>query len=509
MPNAYQTLIEAFPRLGTRYYPPLIYRERAAYVLANVSDDPLITPEEIAALRAFAGDKEPGPHYDYQYCTHCMNVVGLEEHWHCDECIRLAARRNHTQTHPEDTFPTRATYMQSRVPTEPLTEAPCEHCEHCSDHCDCTQCDNCEEWNDACDCASCGRCGARFDPQNGGCSDCSLCDRHANCIHCNDCSSECSDDYCSDCDMCTGCCDCDRDSTPECDYAPHVATDNMAFKCKRLVGVEWEYNFDQGFGKIRDWSRKWGGDIHHDGSCGMEAVTPPIAGDNIDACLGQLAEAFAGDHAEIDSRCGIHVHVDTTDYNWTDMRRLLLLYSHIEPALYALSGAWRAGNHYCGPCGAKYAIALKPAHHMSDDNKVSLTAVALNQTEHYAKLELAKGIHKKDGGRYKGLNVMPWLAARKTARKDTTVEFRLHENSKSGPRVIGWTKLCATIVEWVKTHEASDVGRVSKLGPVETLCDIAPESAEWIRATLKEVHRGRNLSYVTEGCTWVSGAVNQ
>lgn len=256
----------------------------------------------------------------------------------------------------------------------------------------------------------------------------------------------------------------------------------------RLCGVEWEFNSMATPGPLRRWARRNGGGIHSDGSCGYEAVTPPMGGKAVSRILTELATAFEDGEASIDSRCGIHVHVDARDMHWDDMYRFLRVWSIVEDAMFLLGGQARSKNHYCQPCGQKYANALA-----MPDVKGSVLAVAYGAR--YAKDGRAEARDvrgwrhsdaKKHGGRYKAINLCPWLAGRsdRPRKPDSTIEFRLHRNSGNGWRVVGWAHLCIALVDWAVSHTDADVEKLSRNG-LRALCQIAPHLSAYIVRRVK------------------------
>jgi hypothetical protein len=222
-------------------------------------------------------------------------------------------------------------------------------------------------------------------------------------------------------------------------------------------------------------------------------------------CLGELKSVFRDARVQADERCGIHVHVDAKDLMWSDMYRLLAVYAHVEPILYALAGQRRVGNTYCAPCGEDYARALADP----SDRKGAVLAVAFSARSIPLGKERCRHARKKDGGRYKGLNVVPWIAGRKNRahgiEPDTTVEFRLHRNTLDVDRVIGWTELCAAIVDYAARASDGDVRALPK-SAIRALCAIAPDSREWILARLGQWRRATaRKRRVTRRIAWRDG----
>lgn len=386
-------------------------------------------------------------------------------------------------------------------------------CNH-DDADDLRECGNCDEHCDHAFCESCSTCIATTDRRV-----CPHCDDCTACCNCETCGcgalTNCSFGSCSGCRSCCCCDDSEYDDVDEREYkegAPFVFTPNSKFKCNRLVGVEWEFNemID-----LTAWREKWRGGIHSDGSCGWEAVTPPIAGDNIAGCLGDLGARMEAD-ASCDKRCGIHVHVDAADLKWADMYRLLWVYAKVEPLLYLLAGQERAKGDYCKPVGKDYLKSLSEV-----DRKGAVLDIAIGGergSRDIKQFMRSRQLSKKGGGRYRGLNIIPWIVGRAYPRRietvnkqtgkkeitfkpnsDTTVEFRMHKNSTNAARVTGWAQLCARLVEWCSKatdKEAQDLPKSA----LRALCQvIAPDLAPYILGRVKEWRKATPSAIVYGG----------
>lgn len=376
----------------------------------------------------------------------------------------------------------------------------CLFCSSCADECRDEYCSHCDNCNDCCDCFFCNDCGDECTDDR--CSRCDLCEtccgRHGDCFYCRGCrETRSSDNRCSgeDCDRCADCCSCGEEPAT-------IAAGSRPFTQRgcRLVGVELEYNDVDDRSPITDFCDEWGAGDHPDGSCGREIVTAPMAGKHVVECMTALGEALKRAGASADDRCGLHVHVDAKDLTWSDMMRLLRVYSHVEPLLYLIAGHKRVENTYCRPCGKRYSAALA-----SDDQKDAILRVAYERSHGSGRSHVRNcKPGKKDGGRYKGLNICPWLvgrrdnakgrytvyndsgkpagskvAQRKPVKRDTTVEFRLHRNTLDTARVAAWALLLAQIVDYAARATDAEVQALPK-SALRALCVIAPASRPWI-----------------------------
>ncbi len=387
---------------------------------------------------------------------------------------------------------------------------------HCGS-CDTYQtdwCDNCEECTNCHTCVVCSGCDERVD-RDDWCSECEQCEHCCECRHCDECDRDRSCSFCNECDHCENCCRCSEGarlmSRTE-RREPWRATSlehRSKFPSSRLCGVEWEFNLVKNARPISRWCAAWGGGIHSDssagrtdGDSGWEAVTPPIAGDHIRKCLTALGEAFDEADAKTNDHCGIHVHVDASDLYWSDMYRLLRVYAHVEPILFVLAGQNRHTNQYCYKVGPIFEDALKRLDRKG--SILALTNLEMSTSRPYYDEESArrrfreKSVHKKEVGRYRSLNIVPWLARYRSRSKhnpkaamnvDATVEFRLHKHSLDWERVTQWAELCVTIVDWVNKASDAEAEALLKMTSLRALATIAPRSAAWILQRVRDWKR--------------------
>lgn len=371
-------------------------------------------------------------------------------------------------------------------------EFVCSSCEDTFVELECCQlCENC------CEHFICEECSSHEDD---GCADCNHCSDHCECTRCSRCSEVHPDWNCEECDRCEECCDGHSEDEDDVGtpctkhYDALHPRDRKLFNSARKAGVEWEYNHVLDSERLLgQWKKNWKGDIHHDGSCGREAVSPPAAGDFLIKTIRELGKALEDSKASIDGTCSVHVHVDATDYQWADMYRLLKIYSYVEPALYLLAGQNRLGNSYCRPCGSDYKKALNQV-----DRKGAILSTAFDFNDNLSGLYERARKHqqgcpeKKEGGRYRGLNLMPWIAGRRNKASDTTVEFRIHRDTDNTERVVGWAKLCVRLVEWASKASQKDLETLPR-SPMRALTHVvAPDCAPWILNRIKAWRKDTN-----------------
>lgn len=440
--------------VGYNVYSPRIQTRSLAVSALRALGNPMVDASIRASepvLRAYAAEHMgtlPDLEVVYEWCGQCRQMIGYGNHFHCTSCGQSSPQNN--------------------------------QCIHCNSGLCCCQC-----------VGKCRRCPKTLAATN----QCRWCRSCSDCCQCNLCNNDCSAlATCSECNSCRNCCNCHGTAIVSGKpWEANSPSHRTKFNCKRLIGVEWEYNFCEAR-PVSNWSKKWRAGIHRDGSCGMEAVTPPMAGNHVVNCLTDLGKAFSDGEATIDAKCGIHVHVDARDISWDDMCRLLAIYSKVEPALYLLAGEDRIANRYCAPVGTQYKMDKN-----FYDKKNRILSVALDNPNGRQGQRAKPG--KKHASRYKSLNIMPWLAGRAKKAKDTTVEFRLHRNSSDANRIIGWAKLCCRIVDWTAKSTDSDVEKLPT-SAMQALAIIAPDCKEWM---LNQIQQWRKSKRAVRKIRFVNG----
>jgi len=210
------------------------------------------------------------------------------------------------------------------------------------------------------------------------------------------------------------------------------------------------------------------------------------------------------------------------------MYNLLWVYARVEPLLYIIGGQHRQQGEFCQPIGAKYVEALIgtlgfPGERDSDkDRKAAIVRIGSSKN---IRSRSNPNFQKKDSGRYRGLNICPWLSGRAKRKQavdiervterlgkvlklgktealtgqglagtrtrkdvgvnsDTTVEFRIHENTLDAEKVLNWAQICALIVDWSAKESRAEVLALPK-GSLRALVKIAPDHKDFILHKLK------------------------
>lgn len=374
-----------------------------------------------------------------------------------------------------------------------------------------TSCDVCDESEEDCECRDCGSCGHRVVPDEW-CSTCECCDRHCSCWYCKACSERHGeDDYqcpccevcerscecwtcehcgerfrgaryspCERCERCTDCCECCND-IPYCERRAKprhakCASERRTNRSRRLIGVEievhhnkrddasalWDYCDDNNVSVVEDGSLP---------STGYELNTVPCAGDHFIQHIAVLGEHLARAGATVTSVCGLHCHVDASDFTFYDMRRLVMLYAKVESAMFAMMPTTRRDSSYCQPCGMLYSNGLTGVYKSKAAKAMLIGNVYGGAGDAYIGRDFKHLRQSKRGSaRYHALNVHSWLFR-------GTIEFRLHTGTVSSRKIIAWGMLCASILDAAMRMTEAEINAITTdtlNARIALLCFIAP-----------------------------------
>lgn len=124
------------------------------------------------------------------------------------------------------------------------------------------------------------------------------------------------------------------------------------------VGIEIEVE-NVGWAPSSQWNTRSLWTLTSEGSLrdGIELVSVPVAGKNIDRAL-EDADTFLNIYTpHISFRTSVHIHVNVLDLTCEELSRLMKLYLYYEPAFFRLHKEWdRSENLFCIPTYASFEI---------------------------------------------------------------------------------------------------------------------------------------------------------
>lgn len=206
-------------------------------------------------------------------------------------------------------------------------------------------------------------------------------------------------------------------------------------------------------------------------STGYELNTVPCAGDHYLKHITELGDRLTRVGAHVTAVCGLHVHIDASDYTFYDMRRLVMLYAKLEPAMFAMMPASRRDSNYCFPCGERYVKGLSNEHRSKEAKALLIDNVyaATGSTYHGSAFKQVRNT-KWGSARYSALNIHSWVYR-------GTIEFRLHTGTVNPTKIIAWGMLCASILDAAMRMTEAEINAIdcrTVRASVALLCYIAP-----------------------------------
>lgn len=366
----------------------------------------------------------------------------------------------------------------------------CNHeiCATCHNHGDsvCSNCDCCV------DCCECERCSSCREQVSETCSNCGYCAACCNCYVCSNCGEPVSS-TCDGCDYCFECCSC-RDGQGLFLEGMFRFHDSATFKLnslKRYIALEIEVANADGSGHTQTILEDWGDSALEDGSleggyC-YEIATNPSNGDKFIEHIDDLGNALAKDGATANHTCGLHCHVDASDYKWFDVYKLCTLYCKIERALYDLVAPSRYSNHYSMPAYLHYNFdgvvvkefkqeLLKRMYGRDFHNSYKDGMITWKND----KKVWSEKNNKYNQVRYYALNLHSFFYR-------GTIEFRHHHGTTNPDKMKNWGMICAHIIDYASKKNMKDIKSLPT-EPSEALLKILPHDlAEWADKRAKEL----------------------
>lgn len=359
----------------------------------------------------------------------------------------------------------------------------------------CSNCNLCT-YNGDCDCSSCASCQRMTTSRQ--CQSCNNCENCCQCWECNNCDNSyaSSSQKCNNCNYCSNCCECEsgisffRQDQPTFHAAPkgkfkvNPSTRYIAAEIE-VASVAARTVSDPEAMTVSRAVKKWKGQIVEDGSLphgGFEINTAPASGDLFVEEIGEICEMLKESHAKVTKECGLHIHVNAQDHNFYDIRKLMMLYQKIEPALFSIIAPSRKVSRYCHPCGDNYIKNLEKGIIPKDNEKIIKKNVYGNEDESIVYLKQ----NKYHDARYNAMNLHSWVYR-------GSVEFRMHHGTVSASKIQNWGMLCAGILDYAFDRNEAEI-KAMKGDSFGLLLEVAPTDRvkNWIIDRRKHFERNND-----------------
>ncbi|MBJ6109432.1 amidoligase family protein [Hymenobacter sp. BT523] len=165
------------------------------------------------------------------------------------------------------------------------------------------------------------------------------------------------------------------------------------------------------------------------GANAFELVSPVLQGLEGLADLERACRALRMCGAQVNSSCGLHVHLGAADLSIENMRQLVRNYLVLEPTIDQLVPAARRGDV------ATYCKSLRRGRTQAQAEQEILAATTAQ----------ALGAAANGSSRYYKVNMQSYFRQR-------TIEFRQHSGSTDFEKISMWVKFLANLVDFSKTR---------------------------------------------------------
>ena len=208
---------------------------------------------------------------------------------------------------------------------------------------------------------------------------------------------------------------------------------NAAVEAIRRAGIEIAF-----VGYNHTTSPKW--KLVNDSSCGLEAVSPILQGEEGIRQIATVCDALDAAGATVNRRTGYHVHLDVSDFLLRHFKNLIKLWIKFEDVLDTFQPASRRGsnNTYC----------------RSNLQKFGATASGVEQANAcrggFADIDRCRSVDqlcRLFGTRYMKLNCEAYFRHR-------TIEVRHHAGTLNADKATNWVRLMLELYETAKTAKA-------------------------------------------------------
>jgi hypothetical protein len=172
-------------------------------------------------------------------------------------------------------------------------------------------------------------------------------------------------------------------------------------------------------------------EVIEDGSLnsgGVEFVThKPIIGNTVVEALDSLEQTHREDDNYTDESCGIHIHMNALDFNFTEIQSLLMIMSRLQGYIYRGLPSNRTGNTYCKeiPMSPRKISRMRSLTHLVN--------------EYYKGANTNLTDNKYNDARYFGTNIHARFYL-------GTIEFRYHEGSVYSRPIKEWIQFLNRIM---------------------------------------------------------------
>jgi len=235
--------------------------------------------------------------------------------------------------------------------------------------------------------------------------------------------------------------------------AIELATNESIRVCQHNLSSDlmfWDLKYDTSCGVLGS-----------DGPSGIEMASRICCGIKDLRKIMQVGKVLSNAGSSVNDNCGLHVHVDVSDFNESEIGSMILYWMLVESVLVYAMPSRRLNSKYCKMLLGTYdQLILSTMHKMGNYDKIA----ALFYPE--------DGILNINDAKRRTLNINNFYFANQNCIKHrNTVEFRWPEGSLDSKDIMAWVMIFVSFVDFVKSNSSFPSTLFSKRISLEqTLC---------------------------------------
>lgn len=185
---------------------------------------------------------------------------------------------------------------------------------------------------------------------------------------------------------------------------------------------------------------------------GFEVVSDKILWPKDVSQIVDIIQTVNNYDVKINRSCGYHIHLDTTNFDYKQIAKLMMFYIVFEDVILSFLPFSRRTNSFCKLL--KNRISLEDINAVRDRDQLEQLwyKIKVLTEREQARLNSYKS-EKYHGSRYAGANFHSVFFR-------NSLEIRYHSATLNAEKIINWIALHKTIVDRVKTEENIDYNRI-------------------------------------------------
>lgn len=234
-------------------------------------------------------------------------------------------------------------------------------------------------------------------------------------------------------------------------------------KSKRHISCELEISDCTNFTKVLDFCNKNNHNIVYDGSIEgdfpFEINTCPISGDSFLESMKSLSDVLIDSGCDVNDTCGYHVHVNSKDLNYYDIRKFAFIYVKIEDYIFKCIPEHRRHSDFCYKCkdtireiflGRVFKKVPKKASVKGNSIKRFYSIRSHIENERIPEILNYRKREKYFDRRYWAMNFHSWFFR-------GSLENRCYEGTIKYENIVNWGMFWATIIDFAVENCESDI----------------------------------------------------